>query len=83
VRHAESLREHYPLTLKAWGANLQEHWDDVLAEVGLGTAKVWGLYMAGSRLAFERNEIGVNQVLAVNPGPGGDAHMPLRPGWGS
>jgi len=83
VRHVESLREHYPLTLEAWGANLQRHWDDVLNEVSLGTAKVWGLYMAGSRLAFEHNEIGVNQVLAVNPGPDGDAHMPLRPAWGA
>jgi cyclopropane-fatty-acyl-phospholipid synthase len=82
VRHVESLREHYALTLKEWGANLQEHWDEALQEVSLGTAKVWGLYMAGSRLSFEQNEIGVNQVLAVNVGPDGDAHMPLRPTWG-
>ena len=34
---------------------------------GEGTARVWGLYMAGSRLAFERNEIQLHQVLAVAP----------------
>jgi cyclopropane-fatty-acyl-phospholipid synthase len=32
--------------------------------------------MAGSALAFEANRIGVNQVLAVRPGPGGRSGMP-------
>ena len=36
-----------------------------VAEVGEGTARVWGLYMAGSRLAFERNEIQLHHVLAT------------------
>jgi cyclopropane-fatty-acyl-phospholipid synthase len=42
---------------------------------------VWGIYMAGSRLAFERNELGLHHVLAVKVGPGGDAQFPLRPTW--
>lgn len=83
VRHVEDIREHYALTLKGWSRNLEEHWDEALGEVSLGIAKVWGLYMAGSRLAFERNEIGLHQVLGVKVGPDGDAHMPLRPTWGS
>ena len=83
VRHVEDIREHYALTLKGWSQNLEEHWDEALGEVSLGIAKVWGLYMAGSRLAFERNEIGLHQVLGVKVGPDGDAHMPLRPTWGS
>jgi cyclopropane-fatty-acyl-phospholipid synthase len=83
VRHVEDIREHYALTLKGWCENLEEHWDEALGEVTLGIAKVWGLYMAGSRLAFERNEIGLHQVLGVKVGPDGDAHMPLRPTWGS
>ncbi len=83
VRHVEDLREHYALTLQGWCRNLEEHWDEALGEVSLGIAKVWGLYMAGSRLAFERNEIGLHQVLGVKVGPDGDAHMPLRPTWGS
>jgi cyclopropane-fatty-acyl-phospholipid synthase len=81
VRHEENLREHYALTLKGWCENLEAHWDECVAEVGVGTAKVWGLYMAGSRLAFERNEIQLHQVLAVKPGPEGEAHFPLRPTW--
>lgn len=83
VRHVEDLREHYALTLRDWCRNLEQGWDDALGEVSLGVAKVWGLYMAGSRLAFERNEIGLHQVLGVKVGDDGDAQMPLRPTWGS
>ena len=56
---------HYAMTLAGWGANLKEHWDECVAEVGEGTARVWGLYMAGSRMGFERNEIQLHQVLAT------------------
>ncbi len=83
ARHVEDLREHYALTLRDWCRNLEQGWDDALGEVSLGVAKVWGLYMAGSRLAFERNEIGLHQVLGVKVGDDGDAQMPLRPTWGS
>jgi cyclopropane-fatty-acyl-phospholipid synthase len=83
VRHVEDLREHYALTLRDWCRNLERGWDDALGEVSLGVAKVWGLYMAGSRLAFERNEIGLHQVLGVKVGDDGDAQMPLRPTWRS
>lgn len=81
VRHLENLREHYALTLQGWCRNLEEHWDEALEEVSLGTAKVWGLYMAGSRLAFERGEIGLHQLVGVKPDHDGDAHLPLRPRW--
>ena len=56
------------MTLRDWCANLVEHWDDAVAEVGLPAAKVWGLYMAGSRLAFETGGIQLHQVLAAKPG---------------
>ncbi|MDO9377236.1 MAG: cyclopropane-fatty-acyl-phospholipid synthase family protein [Nocardioidaceae bacterium] len=79
VRHAENLREHYALTLAGWCRNLEANWDECVAEVGEGTAKVWGVYMAGSRLGFERNEIQLHQVLAVKPDAAGRAHYPLRP----
>ena len=81
VRHEENIREHYALTLRDWCGNLRENWDPCVAEVGVGTARVWGLYMAASRLGFERNEIQLHQVLAVKPGPKGDAGVPLRPWW--
>ena len=83
VRHEENLREHYALTLRDWCRNLADNWDACVAEVGEGTARVWGLYMAGSRVGFERNEIQLHQVLAVKLDADGNAHVPLRPGWGS
>jgi cyclopropane-fatty-acyl-phospholipid synthase len=81
VRHEENLREHYGRTLAAWCANLEEHWDEAVAEVGEGTARVWRLYMAGSRLGFDRNQIQLHQILGVKLGPRGESGMPLRPDW--
>ncbi|MDZ7930387.1 MAG: class I SAM-dependent methyltransferase [Rhodococcus sp. (in: high G+C Gram-positive bacteria)] len=81
VRHEENLREHYALTLAGWCRNLVDNWDACVAEAGEGTARVWGLYMAGSRLGFERNVVQLHQVLAVKLGPKGQADVPLRPWW--
>ncbi len=81
VRHLENLREHYAKTLAAWCANLEEHWDQAVAEVGEPIARVWRLYMAGSRLGFERNVIQLHQVLGVKLADGGTSAMPLRPNW--
>ncbi|GAA3536073.1 cyclopropane-fatty-acyl-phospholipid synthase [Aeromicrobium flavum] len=78
IRHAEDLREHYALTLAAWCQNLVDHWDEALDEVSEGRAKVWGIYMAGSRLAFERNEIQLHHVLGVNTAADGTSSYPLR-----
>ncbi|MCP2032244.1 cyclopropane-fatty-acyl-phospholipid synthase [Okibacterium sp. HSC-33S16] len=82
VLHEENLRPHYAMTLRDWCANLVENWDDAVAEVGLATAKIWGLYMAGSRLAFETGGIQLHQVLAVRPTePPETGDLPLRPWW--
>ncbi len=43
--------------------------------------RVWGLYLAGSRLAFERNEIQLHQVLVVRTDDEGGDGFPLRPSW--
>ena len=80
VLHEENLRHHYAMTLRDWCANLVEHWDQAVAEVGLPTAKVWGLYMAGSRLGFESNGIQLHQVLMAKPDERSDVgERPLRP----
>ena len=82
VLHEENLRPHYALTLRDWCANLVEHWDEAVTEIGLPAAKVWGLYMAGSRLAFESGGIELHHVLAVNSRESSDdADLPLRPWW--
>lgn len=76
VRDVESLREHYALTLRAWVANLETNWDEVVVASTAGRARIWRLYMAGSALAFEANRLGINQVLAVKPTARGDSGMP-------
>lgn len=82
VLHAENLRHHYALTLRDWCRNLVAHWDEAVAEVGLPTAKVWGLYLASSRVGFERNAIQLHHVLAAKLDEyGGDTGLPLRPWW--
>jgi cyclopropane-fatty-acyl-phospholipid synthase len=78
VRHVESLREHYALTLRAWVSNLEASWDEAVAEVGPGRARVWRLYMAASALNFEAGRTQVHQVLAVRS-DGGRSGLPLRP----
>jgi cyclopropane-fatty-acyl-phospholipid synthase len=78
VRHLESLREHYALTLRAWVRNLEARWDEAAADVGLGRARVWRLYMAASALNFEAGRTQVHQVLAVRL-DGGRSGMALRP----
>jgi cyclopropane-fatty-acyl-phospholipid synthase len=80
VRHEENLREHYARTLTDWSANLEANWDECVAEAGERRARVWRLYIPGSRLGFERNEIQLHQVLAVRT-ERGRAGMPLRPTW--
>jgi len=79
VRHEENLREHYALTLKYWCENLEDHWDEAVSEAGLGTARVWRLYMAASRMGFDINMIQLHQFLGVKLGPRGASGMPLRP----
>ncbi|MEV7446771.1 cyclopropane-fatty-acyl-phospholipid synthase family protein [Streptomyces sp. NPDC091204] len=78
VRDVEALREHYALTLRAWVAGLQEHWDEAVRLTSPGRARVWQLYMAASALGFEHGRLGVNQVLAVKGAAGGDSGLPLR-----
>ena len=65
VRDVESLREHYPLTLRNWVANLRARHDEAVAIVGPERTRTWDLYMVGSAQAFEAAEIGVYQVLAT------------------
>ncbi len=80
VRHEESLREHYAMTLRDWCRNLRDNWDEAVREAGPGRARVWDLYMAGCRLAFERNGLQLHQVLCARTADGVSG-FPLRPDW--
>jgi cyclopropane-fatty-acyl-phospholipid synthase len=80
VRHVESLREHYALTLRRWVANLEAAWDDAVAEVGKARARIWRLYMAGAARNFEAGRTQIYQVIAVRS-DGGHSGFPLRPAY--
>lgn len=81
VIHEENFREHYALTLRDWNANLVAHWEEAVKEVGEGTARLWGLYMAGCRIGFERDIIQLHHVLATKLDEKGGKDLPLRPWW--
>ncbi len=70
VRHLESLREHYALTLRQWVHNLAKRMDEAVNEVGEERARVWRLYMAGSAVGFERHHLEIHQILCVRPSKG-------------
>ncbi|MFB7646974.1 class I SAM-dependent methyltransferase [Streptomyces sp. NPDC056084] len=78
ARDVEPIREHYSLTLRQWVANLEADWRRAVGLTSPGRARIWRLYMAASALSFERNRIGVNQILAVKTPEGGASGMPLR-----
>jgi cyclopropane-fatty-acyl-phospholipid synthase len=78
VRHLESLREHYALTLRRWVANLETGWDTAVREAGEGRARVWRLYMAAAAYGFERHDGEIHQVLGAATTDGASG-FPLRP----
>lgn len=63
----EAMREHYVRTVDTWIDNLETHWDDAVALIGEEGARVWRLYLAGGRLAFEHGRMGVDQILLARP----------------
>ena len=79
--HEENLRQHYAMTLRDWCANLVEHWDSAVEEVGEPMAKLWGLYMGACQYGFEHNKIQLHQILAVRLTDAQTWDRPLRPWW--
>jgi cyclopropane-fatty-acyl-phospholipid synthase len=76
VRDVHGLREHYVRTVAVWAQTLERRWTEVVALVGEEVARVWRLYLVGGSLAFEEGRMGVDQILAVRPRPGGVSGMP-------
>ncbi len=76
IRDVHSLREHYVWTVRAWAETLEDRWDEVVALVGEGQARVWRLYLAGGALTFEEGRMGVDQILAVRRSENGRSGMP-------
>lgn len=81
IRHEENLREHYAMTVRAWGANLERNWRRAVAEVGERRARVWRLYLTISRVGFDLNRLQIHQMLGVRVGADGSAGRPPRPSF--
>lgn len=81
LQHHENFRRHYAKTLTGWNKNLVDNWDACIAETDLGTAKVWGLYMAGSRVGFEQNQIQLHHTLFTKT-VNGNTTYPMRHDFG-
>ena len=75
VRDVESLREHYPLTLRRWLANLDANEARAVEIVGSERERAWWLYLIAAAVGFEDGEISVYQVLATRLGA--EHHLPL------
>ena len=73
----QQLRPHYARTLEHWVANLEAHAGRARELVGEPTYRIWRAYMAGSVVGFERNDLGVVQVLATR----GPARLPFGRAW--
>jgi len=81
LRDVESMREHYALTLRQWVANLEANWDEAVRIVGERRARVWRLYMSGSAVSFENNDVAIHQALGVKTAADGTSGMPLARTW--
>jgi cyclopropane-fatty-acyl-phospholipid synthase len=75
VRDVESLREHYPLTLRRWHANLEDNRARAVELVGEERERAWRLYLLASAHGFEDADITVYQVLGARLGS--DHRLPL------
>ena len=75
VRDVESLRDHYPLTLRRWLANLEAQRERLVAMVGKERERAWRLYLLVAAHGFEDGDITVYQVLGARPGS--DHGLPL------
>ncbi|WP_448852456.1 class I SAM-dependent methyltransferase [Corynebacterium sp. 335C] len=81
VLHQEDLRPHYARTLHHWCRNLEANWDEARALVGDGTAKLYGIYMAGSEWAFDNNDVQLHHFLGVKLHDDGSTGLPERQWW--
>lgn len=78
IRDVECWREHYMRTCREWHDRLKANREAAIAEVGEATFRVWLIYLAACSIAFERNNVGIYQVLAQKRLKGPSALPPTR-----
>jgi cyclopropane-fatty-acyl-phospholipid synthase len=77
----ECWREHHQRTTRLWHDRLLARFDEATAAVGNTTARVWLAYLAACSIAFERNNAGVYQTLAMKRVKGPSGLPPTRAHW--
>ncbi len=77
LRDAESLREHYALTLRHWVHNLEREQAAAIASAGEEVYRIWRLYMAASAYGFASGRLSIQQLLLAKRTEGGVANVPL------
>ncbi|RNM16156.1 class I SAM-dependent methyltransferase [Nocardioides pocheonensis] len=69
VRDVHAMREHYVRTVESWIARFERHQAYLRTLVPDEVLRVWRLYLVGGAMAFRDGRMGVDQILAVRPGP--------------
>jgi len=69
VRDVHALREHYVRTVEHWLRRFEAAQDQLRTLVPEEVLRVWRLYLVGGAMAFRDGRMGVDQILAVRPGP--------------
>lgn len=69
VRDVHALREHYVRTVEHWIGRFEGHQEYLRTLVPDEVLRVWRLYLVGGAMAFRDGRMGVDQILAVRPGP--------------
>lgn len=77
TRDAESLREHYTMTLREWLRRLTSRASEAIALVGERTYRTWRLYMTASAHGFASGRLNVVQTLLAKPDATGGSNVPL------
>jgi len=77
VRDVESLREHYMMTLRAWGRGLERRKAEAIGLVGERTYRVWRLYMSAGAFGFRAAGLNIVQTLLARPDAAGRSNLPL------
>jgi cyclopropane-fatty-acyl-phospholipid synthase len=80
VRDVESLREHYPLTLREWARRLEVNAATARQLTDEVTYRIWRLYMAGYARRFQTGRLSVYQTLLAKPSGTGESKLPLTRG---
>jgi cyclopropane-fatty-acyl-phospholipid synthase len=68
VYDIENLRRHYVKTCMLWLHRFEAHAQDIIRIVGDRRYRIWRVYLAGCRYAFEQDWISLYQLVAMKSG---------------